>query len=148
MTMVGAVRFELTLNGALRSGLYRLGYAPAGAPETIRTSSLGFRKSPLCPLSYRRVIGLTISVLREGWSRWRGFEPATCRLQGGCSAKLSYTGAWIIRRLSWLWWAQPDSNRQPIRYERTALPLSYAPSRALLLGYAFALLSTLLGVMQ
>jgi hypothetical protein len=138
--MVRAVRLELTLNGGLGPGLYRLGYARKfGAPETTRTSDQGIKSSPLYQLSYRResvICGL--SVLSR-WCQRQGVEPATCRLQGGCSAKLSYAGSWLIRRSLWLWLAQPESNRASDPYKEPALPLSYAPPRRRwLFGYAWS----------
>lgn len=36
--------------------------------------------------------GRSCECQRYFWSPWPGFEPATCRLQGGCSGQLSYRG--------------------------------------------------------
>ena len=80
-----------------------------------------------------------------------GFEPATLCSQSRCATRLRYSPT--IRQLGLIgrfanpclaeagrWWARQDSNLQPSRYERPALPLSYRPSpaRAAIAGATFA----------
>ncbi len=55
----------------------------SGTPGRARTCDLDVRSVVLFQLSYGR---------KNCWSHRHGFEPATCRLQGGCSSLLSYGG--------------------------------------------------------
>ena len=63
-----------------------------------------------------------------------GFEPATLCSQSRCATRLRYSPTFLRHGYGRQpptqgWWARRDSNPQPSRYERPALPLSYRPSR-------------------
>ena len=79
-----------------------------------------------------------------------GFEPATCRLRGGCATtgpsgpdgpshrffqcmmRVCPHGC-LVRRATGgtVWWSRRDSNPRPSRCERDALPLRHGPMPAL-----------------